>query len=208
MGNENTIGIKRTLKKESFSRKRDIVISIVLMAGMAYLVTALTSAGILKGFDSYFSFIYVIFVDLLLLLNIVKVLSEEKIYFEVEDDKLKIGGGYIDNGYLVPMERILYVDVISGSRGDFNVILVTKAGGRKKYKPLTETVVRKNTYLRDAYTEVNHLYSEESYSYLEIKRSGSRKYYLLYALYKSHFNINFSKKAIEYIKKFILEYNL
>ncbi|MEG2337812.1 MAG: hypothetical protein RSB66_01910 [Clostridium sp.] len=208
MGSENTLGIKRTLKRESFSRKRDIGISIALMIIMVYLVTVLSGAGILEGFDSYFSFIYVIVVDFLLLLNIVKVLSEEKISFEVEGDKLKIGGGYIDSGYIVPMDRILYVDAISDKRGDFNVLIVTKAGGRRKYKPLTENVVKKNTYLRTTYSEVKHLYGDESLNYLEIKKSGSRKYYLLYAMYKSQYNINFSKSAIEHIKKFMVEYKL
>ncbi|MEF9953161.1 MAG: hypothetical protein RR838_11280 [Clostridium sp.] len=208
MGNGNTLGIKKTLKKESFSRKRDIAISIVLMVLMVYVVNVLSSAGILEGFDSYFSFIYVIVVDFLLLLNIVKVLSEEKIFFEVEGNRLKIGGGYIDNGYVVPLDKILYVAALSDKREGFNVLIITKGGGRRKYKPLTESIVRKNTYLREAYSEVKHIYGEGNYSYIEIKKSGSRKYYLLYVLYKSQFNINFSKEAIEYIKKFILEYKL
>lgn len=203
------MNIKKALKKESFKRKRDIVISVFIMVFMTYFVTVLTNNDILTGFDSYFSFFYVIIISFLLLINILRILSEEKISFKVKDNKLKINGGYINPSYLMPLDKIIYVDVEESSSKDFNVLLVTKKSHRKKYKDFNSLYVAKNKNYASTLEYLRRIWGEEEhFSCIEIKKSGARKYYLLYIIYKSGYDVEFSKEAIAYIKDFIKEYKL
>ncbi|MEG0370701.1 MAG: hypothetical protein RR645_00230 [Clostridium sp.] len=203
------MNIKKTLKKEEFNRKRNIIISILVMIIMAYLVTVLTNNQVLTGFDSYFSFFYVIVVDFLLLINITSVISEEKISFNINEDKLRIDGGYLGTRYVLPLNKIVYVDVHTIDQKDFNVIIITKKAHRKKYKDINPYFIKKNPHYNSTFDYIKENYGEdERFSYIEIKKSGSRKYYLLFVLYKTTYNIGFSKNAIEYIKRFTKEYNL
>ncbi|KMT22799.1 hypothetical protein [Clostridium cylindrosporum] len=203
------MSIKKALKKEKFKRKRDIIISIIIMVFMAYFVAVLAENEVLIGFDSYFSFFYVIVIDFLLLINIIRILSEEKISFEVQEEKLKIDGGYLAPSYILPLKKIVYVDVHSISPKEFYVLLVINKIHRKKYKDYNNFFVKRNPHYSSGLEFVKGKYSEEEkFSFIEIKKSGSRKYYLLYVLYKSAHNIVFSKNAIKYIKTFVDEYKL
>lgn len=200
--------IKKALKKENFKRRIEIVISLLIMIFMAYFVAVLVEDEILTGFDSYFSFFYVIIIDLLLLINIGRILSEERISFNASDDRLQIKQSWPYPNYILPFDKILYVDVYRASKKDFYVLIITKKAYRRKYKDFNGYFIRKNTHYSDAFNNVKAMYSEEELSCIEIKKSGSRKYYLLYILYKSKYNIDFSKEAINYIKTFVEEYKL
>lgn len=201
------MSIKKALKKEKGKRNRNIILSIVLMVIIAYLVVVLVEKEVLTGFDVYFSFIYVIGIDILLLINILKVLSEEKVSFEVKGDKLEIDGGYFSNNYILPLNRIFYVDIEKISKKDFNVMLVTKKNNKKKFKDFDELYLKKK--YNSAIEYIEEVYGrEQKFSYIEIKNSGTRKYYLLYALYKNTTDIEFSKEAMNYVIKFVNEYKL
>lgn len=201
------MSIKKALKKERGNRRRDIILSIFLMIVIAYLVVILVKKEVLTGFDVYFSFIYIVGIDILLLINILKTLSEEKISFEVKEDKLEIDGGYFSPNFTLPLNRIFYVDVQKISKKDFSIILVTKKSNKKKFKDFDELYIKNKyvsalEYIRDTYDK------QCKFSYIEIKNSGTRKYYLLYVLYKNTNNIEFSREAMDYIIKFVNEYKL
>lgn len=201
--------IRKALKKEKLKRKIDIIISVIIMVVMAYFVAVLAENDILTGFDSYFSFFYVMIIDFLLLVNILRVLSEEKISFNVVGDKLKIDGGFLSPSYVLPLEKVVYVDAHRISDKEFNVLIVTKKAYRKKYKDFNGYFVRKNPHYSEPMEYIKSTYNdEEKFSCVEIKKSGARKHYLLYTLYKTSYNIEFSKEAINYIKTFINEYKL
>lgn len=201
--------IKKALKKEKFKRRRDIVLSLIIMIIMAYIVAVLAEKSILTGFDSYFSFFYVIVIDFLLLVNILRVLSEEKMSFNVSGDKLKIDGGYLSPNYVLPLNKIKYVDVHRVSDKEFNVLLVTKKAYRKKYRDFNSYFIRKNPHYINSLEYIQGTFNEdEKFSCVEVKKSGTRKYYLLYTLYKASYDIEFSRESIDYIKAFMKEYKL
>lgn len=200
--------IKKALKREILKRRVEIIISLLIMVFMAYFVSVLVEDQILTGFDSYFSFFYVIIIDLLLLINIGRILSEERISFNILNDRLEVKQTWPYPNYILPLNKILYVDVHKVSKKEFYVLIITKKAYRKKYKDFNGYFIRKNTHYADTFDIIKSMYSDEGLSCIEIKKSGSRKYYLLYILYKSQYNIGFSKEAINYIKTFIEEYKL
>jgi adenylate cyclase len=48
---------------------------------------------------------------------------------------------------------------------------------------------------------------KEYYTYI-IKKTGAKKYYYLYLLYKNAYESHFTKEAVNYVKRFMEEYNL
>lgn len=201
------MSIKKALKKEKSKRRRDILLSMFLIVFMAYFVVVLVENGVLTGFDIYFSFVYVLGIGILLLINILRTLSEEKMSFEVKEDRLLIDGGYLSPNYLLPISRVLYVDVEKTSKNDFNVILVTKKSKKKKYKDFGELYI-KNKYTSALDYMAENYEKDSEFSYIEVKNSGARKYYLIYILYKNSEDIAFSKEALKYVKDFVNEYKL
>lgn len=203
------MSIKKQLKKERSKNKKIIGFSIVIMVIMPYMVVILNNEGLFSGWEIYFAFFYAAFVDLLLLYNIIRINTDENYEFYLENQKLKVREGIFKSTFSINTNKILYVDISKKSIDDFEVLIVMEKGKKNKnFFDFNAHYVKKDGDYRNTYNHLVNMYpNKEFYSFI-LKKTGSKKYYYLYMLYKNCYNATFSTRAMGYVKRFIDEYNL
>jgi hypothetical protein len=201
--------IKRQIKREKAKRKRTILLSVIVMLAMPYIVSSLNSEGIFRGWEVYFAFSYAALVDLLLFVNIIRVISEDKFDFEIYNEKIRIKSGVLRSPFSISLDKVVYVDVSEKSKEDFEMLIICQKGKRsRKFFVFNSLFVRKNKQYREAYNFLKNTYPDKEFWCYPIKNAGARKYYFLYLIFKSAYHVEFSDRALDYIKRFMEEYNL
>lgn len=203
------MSIKKQLKKERAKNKKIILFSLFIMVLMPYMVLILNNEGLFSGWEVYFAFFYAAFVDMLLLYNIIRINSDKNYEFYIENNKLKIKEGIFSSTHSVSLNKVLYVDVSQTTIDDFEALIIMEKVKRNKgFFDFDPEYIKKDKDHKNTYNHlVNKYPNKEFYGYI-LKKAGSKKYYYLYMLYKNSYNAAFSKKAMEYVKRFTDEYNL
>lgn len=201
--------IKKQLKKENSGRKNIIIISIIIMLIMPYIVIVLNDQGIFNGWERYFAFSYAAIVDLMLFLNIIRLISENVFQFEVVNQRVKIKDSLFKGGFSISLDKILYVDVLPRHKDDFEMLIIIDKGKRgKKFNIFDREYVKFNTQYKDIYNLLLNLYPNKMFYSYSIRKTGAKKYYYLYVLFKNAYNSKFSENSVEYIKSFMEEYDM
>lgn len=193
--------IKKAIKKERARLNRNYFISFFILILVAYLTFAAISLSVVKGWQSYFTIAYALIIELLILINIFKLYFESKFSVDISFEKIKIHQPLKGNLPLQP-SKVVYVDVIS-NKDAFDIVIFIKGKRVKRLLKLNE-----NGDFKRVYRILNEKYNEDEFYYYIIKKGGAKKYFYLYKLYKNCFEAEFSRKAMEYIKLFMEEYNL
>lgn len=193
--------IKKAIKKERARLNRNYFISFFILILVAYLTFAAIRLSVVKGWQSYFTIAYALIIELLILINIFKLYFESKFSVDISFEKIKIHQPLKGNLPLQP-SKVVYVDVIS-NKDDFDIVIFIKGKRVKRLLKLNE-----NGDFKRVYKILNEKYNEDEFYYYIIKKGGAKKYFYLYKLYKNCFEAEFSRKAMEYIKLFMEEYNL
>lgn len=201
--------IKKLLGRERSKRRWIVVISIIVMILMPYMVAVLNDQGLFSGWEVYFVFSYAGVVDILLLVNILRVISEDQFDMFISEDKIKIKSGMLKSTFSIPMDRIVYIDVGEKGKSEFEVIIVVDKGKRNKnLSEFNYSIAKYSPYYKKLYNKLKNEYPDKKlYCYI-IKKAGARKYYYLYSIYKKAYNAYFSDLSIQYIKRFMEEYDL
>lgn len=203
------MSIKKQLKREKTNKNRIVLVSIIIMIAMPYMVLILNNEGLFEGWEIYFAYLYAAFVDLLLLYNILRINSDRNYEFYIENRKLKIKEGAIRSVFSIPLDKILYVDVLKKSKDDFEALVIIEKGKRNRSLiDLDENFIKSNKEYKDALRQLSNMYPNKEFYTYTLKKTGSKKYYYLYMLYKNTYNAMFSTRAMEYVKRFTDEYNL
>ena len=202
------MSIKKQLRKEEARRKRIIIVSIFLMLFVPYMVLMLNDEGLFTAFEKYFVYGYAIIVDAILLFNILEIRLESNFKFEILGSRVKIQDGILKPQLSIQIDKIVYVDVRKETC-DFNILIVTIKSKRKKgLFELNSECVKKNRSLSKIYDYLQNIYPGHNFYCYILNKSGTRKYYYLYLLYKNAYSAKFSEDAVNYVKSFIEEYNL
>ncbi len=201
--------IKKQIKRERAWRKNVIMVSLVIMAAIPYLIILLNDQGIFKGFETYISFSFVIIVDLLLLLNIIRILSDSFFEFTITSGRIRIRDRLFKKPIIVQADRVAYVDIARKPKEDFDIFIVIEKGKRQKnFQVLDDEFMKRHVQYKDVYNEfLEHHRGNEYYTYI-IRKAGANKYYYLYLLYKNAYSSEFTKEAVVLVKRFMEEYNL
>jgi hypothetical protein len=201
--------IKKQIKKEKARRKNIITFSIIVMVLIPYLIIVLNDQSIFKGWEAYFSFSFVALVDLLLLLNIIRILSDSFFELQVAYQRIRIKDSIIRKPLIIQADKVRYVDISERAREDFEILIVIEKGKRtKNLLNFDEDFIKTHLQYKNVYDELlNEFPDNEFYTYI-IRKSGSKKYYYLYLLYKNAYHSRFAKSAVNLIKSFMEEYNL
>lgn len=203
------MSIKKRFKKEKAMRKRTIAISIVIMILMPYMVFILNDEGIFKGWEYDFAQAYAILVDLLLVLNIIRIYNESNLKFQILGRKIKIKDSFFKFSVSIPFEKILYIDILEKKNLDFDIFIVMKKGKKhKRFMFFNISYVKTHLVYKPVYEHLNSKNETVDYLCMLIKRGGTRKFYLLYLIFKNAYNAESSQRTIEYVKKIMEEYNL
>lgn len=201
--------IKKQIKKEKSMRKNIVIFSALIMVAVPYLIVVLNDQSIFKGWESYFSFSYVAVVDLLLLINIIRILSDSFFEFTITNQRIKIKDSIIRKPLIIQGDRVRHVDIAEKPRENFDILIVMEKGKRtKNFLNFDEDFIKNHMQYKNIYNELLNEYPDkEFYTYI-IRKSGAKKYYYLYLLYKNAYHSKFSKNAVNLIKRFMEEYNL
>jgi hypothetical protein len=202
------MSIKKQLKREEARKKRIIAVSIFLMLFVPYMVLILNDEGLFTAYEKYFTYGYAAVVDTILLFNIFEIHLESNFKFEITGSRVKIHEGVLKPQLSIQIDKIVYVDVKKESN-DFNILVITIKGKRKKgLFELNPEYVRQNRSLSKIYDYLQRVYPGNNFYCYILNKSGARKYYYLYLLYKNAYSAKFSEDAVCYVKSFIEEYNL
>jgi hypothetical protein len=201
--------IKKQIKRDKARRKRIILVSIIIMVFMPYLVIVLNDQNIFFGWEKYFAYSYAGFIDLLLVVNVLRLIAEDKFDLSIHNQRVKVKEGFIRPVFSIQLDKIVYVDAVQKSKEDFEILIIFNKGKRNKSFLILNTVfVRNNSQYKSAYNYLKNRYPEKEFWCYRIKKAGARKYYYLYLIFKSAYHVEFSQNAIDYIKSFMEEYNL
>lgn len=208
-GEGGILKIKKLIKRERTKRRNIVIISILIMAAMPYLVTSLNGQGVFSGWEIYFAFTYAALVDLLLFLNLLRVAGDNIFEFQILNHRARIKDGILKQHFTIQLDKILYVDVINKLRDDFEILIIMDKGKRnRKFSSFDANYVRVNTRFKPAYSAVSDLFPGKELNSYSMKRAGAKKYYYLYLLYKNAYDSKFTDSALDYVKRFMEEYDL
>lgn len=204
------MSIKKALKKERTTKKKIVLFALSIMAVMTYVVMSLYAAGYFEGYEKYLAIIYIIVVDSLLFLSLVRVFADNKFEFQLQNDKVKIKDGIFSSGFTIPFDWFVFVDAAPKvNQEDIEILLVMQKGRRnKKFFKLSDELVRIRPAYKDTYRMLIDQYPKGDLFYYIVRKSGAKKYYYLYQLYKNIYDVKFSDRAVTYIRDFMEEYKL
>jgi SNF family Na+-dependent transporter len=84
------LNIKKRFKKEKTNRKRALFICVIIMILMPYMVVVLNEQSVFGGWEYYFALAYVVLVDLLISLYLIRKFNDSKLSFQMIGRKMKI----------------------------------------------------------------------------------------------------------------------
>jgi hypothetical protein len=201
--------IKKQVKKESTKRKRIILVSVILIIIVPYIISILNDQQVFKGWEVFFAFAYAVVVDLLLIINIIRIISENNFDFTIHNQKIKIKDSLLKAPLTIFADKIVYVDAVAKGRDDFNILIIIKRNKRNKsLLSFDNDFVKQHSQYRETFNTVMQMDDCSNLCYYIIRKAGSKKYYYLYLLYKNSYGAEFSDTALEYIRRFSEEYNL
>lgn len=201
--------IKKQIKREKNRRQNLIMFSIILMAGISYLVIVLNDQRIFKYWETYASYGFVALIDMLLIINTIKILIDGYYDFSIINQRVKIKDSIIRKPMVIQAEKISYVEVTEKPREDFEILVVIEKGKRSKsFLNFDGEFIEKHSCYKELHQDIITNNPEKDYYAYLIKKGGARKYYYLYLLFKNSYNSKFSENSIILIKRFIEEYNL
>jgi hypothetical protein len=201
--------IKKQIKKEKSGRNRIIVVSIIIMLLMPYIVVALNNQGTFIGWEKYFAFSFAGLIDLLIVVNILRVVAEGNFDFTIHNQRIKIISGFFKPAFSIHLDKVLFVDISEKSKDEFEVLIVFHKGKRNKsFLSFNSDFVKSNKEFKSAFNYLINRYPDSELWCYRIKKGGAKKYYYLYLIFKSAYHVEFSQHAVDYIRRFMEEYNL
>jgi hypothetical protein len=201
--------IKKQIKRESSRKKSRVIISIVVMVLMSYFVVSLNEEELFTGWERYFTYGYLVVINGLLLINIFRTILSNIFEFNIVDGKIRVKDKLLKPTFSIGLDKIVYVDVGEKGKDDFEVLMVLEKGKRNKnLRQFDKDFVNSNIAFSSSLRHIKDIYPDRNFYCYTIRKMGSYKYYYLYLLYKNSYSAEFSKTSLEYIKRFVEEYNL
>jgi hypothetical protein len=201
--------IRKGLKKEKTRKNRVLFISLLIMIIMPYIVVILNDEGVFNLWEFHFALSYAILVDTLLLFYIIKCFAHYDLRFSIHGQKMKIKDGTFKLYFSISLNKLLHVGIVESKNNDFDIFIVMKKGKiNKNFKNFNIEYVKEHPRFKDIYENFFKKGETVDYFCVFIKKGGVKKYYLLYSIFKSAYNAEFSTLALDYVKKFMEEYNM
>jgi hypothetical protein len=142
-------------------------------------------------------------------MNIIRIVMDNIFEMTVEYQRIRIKDTLIRSPLVIQTDKVAFVGVLEKPHEEFEILMLIEKGKRSKKLPaFNEEFVKANKQYSNIYNEfVESHNGKEYYTYI-IKKTGAKKYYYLYLLYKNAYESHFTKEAVNYVKRFMEEYNL
>jgi hypothetical protein len=203
------LNISTRIKRENSKMTRTILTSLLIILLMPYMVYVLNQGGIFSKLEYYFALGCTTCVDILLFINMLKCYDELFLNYSTYGRKLKIKEGLFSFIYSVSLDKIEYIEVIEKKKMDFEIVMLIKKGKfNKRFIEFNIGYVKTHQQYKGIY---EHMLSKEkivNYHCVIIEKGSSKKFTLLYLIFKNSYNCEMSPRALEYVKKFMEEYNI
>lgn len=201
--------IKKQIKKEKSRRSRVIFLSVIIMIVVPYIINVLSNQGTFHGWEEKFSFLYAVIIDLLLMINIIRIKVDDNFDMTAKEGRIIIKDHILKPPFVLNPEKATYVGTLDKSDCDFEIIIIMNNMKReKRFQKFNDEYVRQHSQYRTIYTHLMDTREDKDFCYYRIEKSGARKYYYLYLLFKNLYRAEFSKVTVEKVKMIMEEYNL
>lgn len=203
------MNIKKRYKKEKSMIKRNFIIVFLLMVLIPYIVVILNDEGIFSGLEFDFALMYASVIDILLLFYIIKDINDNRLSFQMVGRKLRIKKGLFGFSFSISVDKTFYVDIIENKKQNYEIVIIMKKGKKNKnFIAFNIGFVKTHQQYKGIYEHLNRDNPSVDYNCVILASGGSKKFYLLYTLFKNAYNAEFSLKSVNYVKKFMEEYNV
>lgn len=185
--------INKALRVEKRRGKKFYILMIILAI---ILPVSLWLTGITKGF-----FIaYMIGMEILIGLAILKRIDRYKLNYEYKNNKLTFKSGVFGKKNLILCDQVAVVHT-EGIEDDLKIIIISTIKFRNsRLKPVVDGLFRKYPKISDEYKKVININPDKKYYYLIIKKGGLKKYPLLGDIYTYCAKASYTEEAIQSIK--------
>lgn len=203
------VKIKKQIKRENSKKNMVILITIAVMAVIPYFMAVFVDEGLITGLVKYGAAVYTAVVEILLFTYAVRVVNGNRLIFSVHNGRIKIKEGLYGFSYTIPVERLMYVDIIQKKNTDFEILLIINHGKRNKYfREFNIETVENNPDYSEAFQYLQDKHGIVDFYAAPVRYAGAKKYFLLYAIYKNCYKAVFAQTALNYVKRFMEEYNM
>lgn len=200
--------IKKQLKREKSRKSRVIFLSVVIMFIVPYIITVLSNQGNLRGWEENFYFMYAVIIDLLLIINIIRIKIDDSFDMTVKEGRIIIKDRILKSPFAISPEKVTYVDAVDKSSGEFDIIIIMNMKREKRFQRFNEKYIREHPQYKKIYIYLMDSREDKDFCFYLINKGGARKFYYLYLLFKNLYEAEFSKNAVEKVKMIMEEYNL
>lgn len=200
--------IKKQLKREKSRKSRVIFLSVVIMFIVPYIITVLSNQGNLRGWEENFYFMYAVIIDLLLIINIIRLKIDDSFDMTVKEGRIIIKDRILKSPFAISPEKVTYVDAVDKSSGEFDIIIIMNMKREKRFQRFNEKYIREHPQYKKIYIYLMDSREDKDFCFYLINKGGARKFYYLYLLFKNLYEAEFSKNAVEKVKMIMEEYNL
>lgn len=185
--------INKAIKKEKNSNSIFFVV-------MAIIFIILPLVAYLSQIKHLFLWIYLAFIEILIIFAIITKINQNKLEFTLNNNKLKFKNGLFNRECIVLCDKVVIVHT-DKSKEDMDIILITINKFRNPYlKPITKGFMKKYSEASEEYLKVKKINPEEVYYFQVIRRGSLKKYILLDEIFKNCVKANYTASAIENIK--------
>ncbi|WP_297630205.1 hypothetical protein [uncultured Clostridium sp.] len=185
--------INKALRVE---KKRGVRFYILMGFIAVLLPLSLWLTGI---FNSFFIF-YVVIMEILIALVILKRADRYKLEYSYKNNKLTFKSGVFGKKNLLLCDKISLVHT-DGIEEDVKIIVITTIKFRNsRLKPVVEGLLKRYPEMADEYRRVKNVNPNDIYYYLLIKKGGLKKYTLLGDIYTYCAKSAYTEEAVTSIK--------
>ena len=154
----------------------------------------------LTGITDSFFIIYVLIMELLIGLVILKRSDRYKLEYSYKNNKLTFKSGIFGKKNLLLCDKVSLVHT-DGIEDDMKIIVITTIKFRNsRLKLVVDGLLKKYPEMADEYKKVKNVNPNDIYYYMMIKKGGLKKYTLLGDIYTYCAKSAYTNEAVESIK--------
>ena len=167
---------------------------------MLFVAIILPIAVYLAGLTSTFYLAYLLFVEALIFIAIIRKMNGTKLTFSCNNNRLKFNCGLFGKESLLFCDKVVLVHT-EKMEEEMDIIIITSVNFRNKFlKPVQYNIQKKYPKLEEEYLRIKRKNPETSYYYQVIRKGALKKYLLLDIIYKNCVKAVYTNECIQNIK--------
>lgn len=185
--------ITKALKKERKNNK-------IFFIFMSVLFIFLPTLTLLSKNKDLFFIIYLIIIELLIIIALIRKSNYNRLKFSCSNGKLKFKSGLFKKEINILCEKVALVHTFKSNEDMKIVIISTSRFRNKNFKKISREFLKNYSEASEEYLKIKKINPEDEYYFLIIRYGGLKKYILLDTIYINCVRASYTSSAIENIK--------